>query len=83
MITGSDNGLAKNRHQAIVWTNADLLLIEPPGTNFGEISIKSETYSFQNVYLKMSSAKLQPFCLGHKLLPEHILSQIYATLSHH
>ena len=28
-ITGSDNGLSPDRHQAIIWTNAGILLIWP------------------------------------------------------
>ena len=28
------------RHQAIIWTNAEMLLIEPLETNFGKILIK-------------------------------------------
>ena len=28
-IIGSDNDLAPDRRQAIIWTNAELLLIEP------------------------------------------------------
>ena len=38
-IIGSDNGLSPNRHQAITWTNAGILLIGPLGTNFNEILI--------------------------------------------
>ena len=34
IIIGSDNGLSPDRRQAIIWTNAGLLLIEPLGTNF-------------------------------------------------
>ena len=34
---GSDNGLAPDRRQAIIWTNAGILLIGPLGTNFSEI----------------------------------------------
>ena len=30
---GSDNGLSPGRRQAIIWTNAGMLLIEPLGTN--------------------------------------------------
>ena len=30
---GPGNGLSLVRHQAVTWTNADLLLIEPLGTN--------------------------------------------------
>ena len=33
-IISSDNGLAPNGWQAIIWTSADILLIEPLGTNF-------------------------------------------------
>ena len=34
---GSDNGLAPGRRQAIIWTNAGILLIRTPGTHFSEI----------------------------------------------
>ena len=34
---GSDNGLSPGRRQAILWTNAGILLIWPLGTNFNEI----------------------------------------------
>ena len=37
---GSDNGLSPIRHQAIMYTNAGLLLSGPFGTNFSEIFIK-------------------------------------------
>ena len=37
----SDNGLSPIRYQAIIWTIAGLLLIEPLGTNFSEILIKN------------------------------------------
>ena len=37
IIIGSDNGLSSGRRQAIIWTNAWILLIEPLGTNFSEI----------------------------------------------
>ena len=33
-IIGSDNGLSPGRRQAIIWTNAGILLIKPLGTNF-------------------------------------------------
>ena len=33
-IIGSDNGLAPGWRQAIIWTNAGILLNEPLGTNF-------------------------------------------------
>ena len=36
-IIGSDNGLSPSRRQAIIWTNAGILLIRPLGTNFNEL----------------------------------------------
>ena len=39
-IIGSDNGLSPERRQAIMWTNAGIL-IGPSGANFGEILIRS------------------------------------------
>ena len=63
-IIGSDNGLSPDRCQAIIWTNAELLLIGPLGTNFSEILIEILTFSFQKMRLKVSFAKWRPFCLG-------------------
>ena len=63
-IIGSDNGLSPGRRQAIIWNNAGLLLIGPLGTNFSEISIGIQTFSFKKMHLNMSSAKWRPFCLG-------------------
>ena len=61
---GSDNGLSPTRRQAIIWTNAGILLIRPSRTNFSEILIKIDVFSFKKMHLKMSSAKCRPFCLG-------------------
>ena len=52
-IIGSDNGLEPGRHQTIIWTNAGILLIEPLGTNFSEISIAIK--SCENVIWKMAA----------------------------
>ena len=62
-IIGSDNGLSPGRHQAIIWTNAGILLIGPLGTNFSEILIKIYTFWFKRMNLKMSSGKWWPSCL--------------------
>ena len=67
-IIGSDNGLSPGRRQAIIWTNAAILLIGPLGTNFSEISIKIHILSFKKMHLKMSSGKWRPFCLGLNVL---------------
>ena len=63
-IIGADNGLSPGWRQAIIRTNAGILLIGPLGTNFSEILIWIQTFSFRQVHLKMSSAKWRPFCLG-------------------
>ena len=67
-ITGSDNGLSPGRRQAIIWTNAGILLIGPLGTNFSENLIAILTFSFTKMRLKVSSAKWRPFCLGLNVL---------------
>ena len=67
-IIGSDNGLSPGRRQAIIWTNAGILLIWPFGTNFSEFSIDIQTFSFMKMYLQVSSAKWRPFCLGLNVL---------------
>ena len=46
-IIGSDNGLLPGRHQAIIWTNAGILLNGPLGTNFSEILIEIHTFSLK------------------------------------
>ena len=66
IIIGSDNDLLPGQRQAIIWTNAGLLLIGPLGTNFREILIEILTFSFKKMCLKVSSAKRRPFCLGLK-----------------
>ena len=63
-IMGLDNGFSPGRHQAIIWTNAGILFIEPWGTNFSEILIKIYTFSFKKMHLIVSSAKRRPFCLS-------------------
>ena len=75
-IICSDNGLSPGRRQAIIWTNAGILLIVPLGTNFSEISIGIQTFSFKKLHLKMSSAKWRPFCLGLNVLNENCVIHI-------
>ena len=67
-VIGSDNGLSPERRQAIIWTNAGILLIGPLETNFNEILIRIQTFSFKKMHLKISSAKWRPFCLGLNVL---------------
>ena len=67
-IIGSDNGLSPGRRQAIIWTNAGILLIGPLGTNFSEIWIGIQTFSLKKILLKMSSANWRLFCFGLNVL---------------
>ena len=70
-IIGSDNGLSPGRRQAIIWTNAGILLIGALQTHFSEILIKIITFSFNKKRLKVSSAKWRPFCLDLNVLTTH------------
>ena len=59
-IIGSDNGLSLGRHEAIIWTNAEILSFEPLGTSFSEILIKIQNIfihenAFENVVWKMAT----------------------------
>ena len=67
-ITDSDNGLSPDRRQAIIWTNAGLLVIGPLGANFSgmlieiyRVSVKK--HAFENVVWQWP-----PFCLGFHVL---------------
>ena len=69
-IIDSDNGLLPRWPQAIIWINARILLTEPLGTNFCEMSIEVQTFSLKKICLKLSSAKLlsissRPQCVTH------------------
>ena len=75
IIIGSDKGLSPRRRQAIIWTNAGILLIGPWGTNFSEILIGIQTFSFKQMQLKMPSAKWRLFCLGLNVLIAYPSSQ--------
>ena len=74
-IIGSDNGLSPGRRQAIIWTNAGILLIWTLGRNFSEIISEIHAFSFKKMHLKMSSAKWHPFCLSLNVL-KHTQSQV-------
>ena len=67
-IIGPDNGLSPGRHQAIIWTNAGILLIPTLGTNFSEILIEINTFSLKKMHLEISSGKRRPSCLGPNVL---------------
>ena len=67
-IIGYDNSLSPGWCQAIIWTNAGILLTETLGTNFNEFLIEPLTFAFKEMHLKMSSENCQPFCHGLNVL---------------
>ena len=86
-LIGSDNGLSPGWHQAVIWTNAGILLIGPLGTNFIEIIFEIQTLSFKKKYLKLSSVKYRPCCLGLNELKQDCctsmeIAQYYTDVTH-
>ena len=67
IIIGSANGLSPDRRQAIIWTNAGILLIGPLETNFSEILIEIYIFiqenSFKSVVWKMAAILSRPQCV--------------------
>ena len=66
---GSDNSLSPGRRQAIIWTNAGILLMRPLGTNFNEMLIEILTFSFmkmrfKSVVCEMASILSRPQCVN-------------------
>ena len=66
---GSDNGLSPGQRQAIISTNAGILLIGPLGTNFSEnfIGIQNvfiKQNAIENVVCEMASILSQPQCVN-------------------
>ena len=58
---GSANGLSPIRRQAIIWTNAGILLIVTLGSSFSEILIEIHNFAFNKMHLQMSSGKWRHF----------------------
>ena len=70
-IIVANNGLSPGRRQAIIWTNAGILLIEPLGTSLSEILIEILPFSFKKMRLKVSSATWRPSCLDLNVMMCH------------
>ena len=67
-VIGSDNGMSPEQRQAIIWTNAGILLIWPLGTNFNEILVKIPTIFiqenvFENVVCETAAILSRPQCV--------------------
>ena len=90
-IIGSDNGLSPDRRQAIIWTNAGILLIGPLETSFSEILIEIHAFAFKKMHLKnvvwkMAAMLARPQCvkiLPHltttRVMPSHVCLLTYLT----
>ena len=63
IIISSDNGLSPDQRQAIIWTDAAIMLTGALGTKFSEILIEIQTVSLKKMLLK-TSVKWRPFCLS-------------------
>ena len=61
---GSENVFSPDGRQAIILTNAWILLIWSWRTKFGEILIAIYTYSLRKMHLHVSPGKWRPSCLG-------------------
>ena len=65
-IIGSDNSFSPGRRQAIIWTNAGILLIEPLGTNLRNFNrnwnIFIQENAFENIVCEMASILSRPQC---------------------
>ena len=62
----SDNGLSPSRHQAIIWTNAGILLIRPIGTNFNfnrNSLIFIQENAFKDVICEKAAILSRPQCV--------------------
>ena len=65
---GSDNGVSPGQRQAIILSNAGILLNWTVGTNFSEIFSEIDTFSFKqmrlkNVVWKMAAILSRPQCV--------------------
>ena len=80
-IIASVNGLSPSRHQAIIWTNAEIMLIEALGTNFSEILIEIHPVSLKKMQSKISSGKWGPFCLSLNVLNNQYNANNFLSLS--
>ena len=68
VICGTDNGLLPIWRQAIIWTNAGILLIWTLRTHASELLSEIHAFSFKQMHVKMLSGKWQPFCLSLNVL---------------
>ena len=64
IITGSDNGLSPGRRQAIMWTNAGILLIGPLGKFNQNSNISIHENAIESVVCEMAAILSRPLCVN-------------------
>ena len=82
-IIHSDNDMSPIWCQFIIWTNNGMFLIEPSGTNFGEIWFTFQKTLFNKMSLKMSFAEEQSICLSLNVLRKDIASWLNSLSRNH
>ena len=91
-IIGSDNGLSPGRRQAIVWTNARILLIRPPKGRINNIlalvqiklpwncnrnsNVFIQENALENVVCEMASISSRPQCVKWGCTVDHRLRSV-------
>ena len=80
-IIGSDRGLFPSWHQAIIWTNAWILLIWPCGTYFNGFFEQYSYISIQENALENVVWKWQPFSLALNVLTNHTYHSFVTQLT--
>ena len=58
IIIGSNNGVSPSRRQAIISTNAGILLTRSLGANFNDVLITIDTFLFKEMHLEMAPRNL-------------------------
>ena len=83
-----NNGLSPGRRQSIIWDNAGILFIWPPGTNFSELLIAIHTFSSKKMHWNMSSGNLtailsRPWYVNGKLKSAQVMACCWSSCKWH
>ena len=62
-INVSKNGLSPDRRQIIIWANAGILLMRPPGTDSDRILIEIHRFSLKKMHLEVAAILYLPQCV--------------------
>ena len=78
IIIGSDNGLSPGQHQAIIWTNAGILLfVGHLWTNFSEILTKFTFFIQENVFENVVGKMTTSMHPKQKIIVTHIVQVVF------